>query len=64
MGKQSLSYQEEQSRVWQNRLQQPYESYYEWTAYGVLGFLIGVTAYVMDLIEESLVHFKDHYTQH
>jgi hypothetical protein len=62
MGKQSLSYQEEQSNVWQNRPKDPYENYFEWATYGVMGVLIGMTAYIMDLIEEALVHFKDHYT--
>ena len=62
MGKQSLSYQENEAKIWRNRIPEKYESYLEWTAYGVLGILIGATAYIMDLIEESLVHFKDHYT--
>ena len=26
--------------------------------------MVAATAYIMDLIEESLIHFKDHYTQH
>ena len=29
----------------------------------VVGILIGATAFMMDLIEEGLVHFKDHFTQ-
>ena len=41
-----------------------YESYLEWYLYTLLGIAIGLTAFVMDIIEESLVHFKDHYTQH
>jgi len=35
----------------------------EHLAYILLGVLIGLAAYVMDIIEESLVHFKDHFTQ-
>jgi chloride channel 7 len=62
MGKQSLSYQEDQAKIWRNRVPDKYEVYFEWLAYGVLGIVIGLTAYIMDLIEESLVHFKDHYT--
>ena len=64
MGKQSLSYQEHESKIWLNRPKEKYEARIEWFAYGVLGVLIGATAYVMDMIEETLVHFKDHYTQH
>lgn len=62
MGKQSLSYQESQAKIWRNRIPDKYESLIEWSAYGLLGIMIGAAAYVMDLIEESLVHFKDHYT--
>lgn len=64
MGKQSLSYQEAESKIWINRIPDKYESVIEWTAYGVLGIMIGATTWLMDLIEESLIHFKDHYTQH
>jgi len=36
----------------------------EWATYAALGVAIGGTAVLMDIIEETLVHFKDHYTQH
>lgn len=29
-----------------------------------MGVIIALFAFVMDVIEESLVHFKDHFTQH
>jgi hypothetical protein len=64
MGKQSLSYSEYESKVWVFRHKDKYEARMEWATYALLGVFIGATAYVMDLIEESLVHFKDHYTQH
>ena len=64
MGKQSLPFQEYESKVWHNRPKDKYEARYEWAAYAFLGVLIGGTAYIMDMIEETLVHFKDHYTQH
>ena len=32
--------------------------------YVVVGILTGAVAFIMELIEESLVHFKDHFTQH
>ena len=63
MAKQSLSYQEHDSRVWQLRPRSPNEQIYETAAYIMLGVFIGATAALMDLIEETLVHFKDHFTQ-
>jgi hypothetical protein len=62
MAKQSLSFQEALSKVWQERDVGDREVYIEWGCYVVVGILIGVTALIMDLIEESLVHFKDHMT--
>ena len=64
MGKQSLSYQEAESAIWMNREAYPGEKFIEWAAYVMLGILIGLTGFFMDTMEESLVHFKDHFTQH
>jgi len=64
MGKQSLSYQEAESRVWQLREIGKNEVIIEWLCYALLGVFVGATAMIMDLIEEGLVHFKDHTTQH
>lgn len=64
MGKQSLSYQEYESNVWQRRIPAKYETQKEWLAYFAMGIFIGGTGFIMDMIEESLVHFKDHFTQH
>ena len=64
MGMESLSYQECESKIWKDRKEKPYESYLEWLLYGMMGLGIGTTAFIMDIIEESLVHFKDHFTQH
>jgi hypothetical protein len=62
MAKQSLSYQELNSRVWQLKQEGKYDTIYEWGAYVILGIFIGASGFLMDLIEESLVHFKDHFT--
>ena len=62
MAKQSLSYQELNSRVWQHKQDGPYELYFEYGAYVLVGVLIGCCGFLMDVIEESLVHFKDHFT--
>ena len=64
MAKQSLGYQEVESRVWVNRPIGKYEVQMEWLAYIILGVGTGSIAFVMDMIEEGLVHFKDHFTQH
>eukprot|EP00356_Strombidium_inclinatum_P010961 CAMPEP_0170493870 /NCGR_PEP_ID=MMETSP0208-20121228/14316_1 /TAXON_ID=197538 /ORGANISM="Strombidium inclinatum, Strain S3" /LENGTH=185 /DNA_ID=CAMNT_0010769851 /DNA_START=214 /DNA_END=771 /DNA_ORIENTATION=+ len=63
MAKESISYQEYDSRVWSHREFHPNEVYLEWFAYMLLGIFIALTAMLMDVIEESLVHFKDHFTQ-
>jgi len=62
MAKESLSYDDSNSKVWLDRPKKFYESQLEWFAYVVLGVLIGTCAFIMDIIEESLVHFKDHFT--
>ena len=62
MAKNALSYQEYESKIWMERPRDQYETQLEWLAYAIMGILISLTAFVMDLIEESLVHFKDHYT--
>jgi hypothetical protein len=64
MGKQSLSYQEYETAIWKNRPPVKYENFIEWFAYVVCGILTGLCGFMMDTIEESLVHFKDHFTQH
>jgi len=64
MAKQSLSFQEANSKIWQEREVGEHETFIEWGSYVVVGILVGSTALVMDIIEESLVHFKDHMTQH
>ena len=62
MGKQSLSYQEYESAIWKNREVKGYEKYAEWGMYVILGILTGLSGFLMDTIEETLVHFKDHFT--
>lgn len=64
MVKQSLNYQEVDSNIWRNREVDKYEVQIEWFTYFVLGVFVGATGFLMDLIEETLVHFKDHFTQH
>ena len=64
MGKQSLSYQEYETAIWKNRPPVQGEVFIEWFAYVVLGIFTGLCGFMMDTIEESLVHFKDHFTQH
>jgi len=62
MAKESLSYDDSNSKIWLDRPKKIYESQLEWFTYLILGVLIGICAFTMDIIEESLVHFKDHYT--
>jgi len=62
MAKESLSYEDSNSKIWLDRPKKIYESQLEWFTYLVLGILIGICAFFMDIIEESLVHFKDHFT--
>ena len=64
MGKQSLNYQEAEAAIWKNREPVQGEKYIEWFAYVVLGILTGLSGFLMDTIEETLVHFKDHFTDH
>ena len=64
MGKQSLNYQEYETAIWKNRPVGKNEQYIEWFAYVVVGIITGLCGFMMDTIEESLVHFKDHFTQH
>ena len=62
MGKNSLNYQEYDSKIWRERERGKHEKYIEWAMYAVVGILTGAAAFIMELIEESLVHFKDHFT--
>jgi len=64
MGKQSLNYQEYETAIWKNRPTTKSEVYIEWFAYVVVGIMTGLCGFLMDTIEESLVHFKDHFTDH
>ena len=57
-----MSYQEYDSAIWKNREVKGYEKYAEWGMYVLLGILTGLSGFVMDTIEETLVHFKDHFT--
>jgi hypothetical protein len=60
--KQSLNYQDLESRVWLHREPGRWETHIEYAAYIVLGLMIGLTAFVMDILEEFLIHFKDKFT--
>jgi len=40
-----------------------YERYLEWAAYAMVGACVAASALVMELIEEALIHFKDHWAQ-
>ena len=60
----SLSYQEGLAKIWRDRPSHWSEIYLEWLLYALMGMGIGITAFAMELTEESLVHFKDHFTQH
>ena len=62
MGMESLSYQDYESKIFKDRKDVWYEKYLEWFLYAMMGMGIGFTAFIMDIIEESLVHFKDHFT--
>jgi hypothetical protein len=61
--KESLSYEETLSAIYENREVGRFEKQIEIFCYFIMGFLIALTAWVMDIIEESLIHFKDHWTQ-
>jgi len=47
--------------VWLERPIGKYEETIETTLYVLCGALIALSAFMMDLIEESLIHFKDHW---
>ena len=63
IGMESHSYQEGQAKIWKDRQSHWSEVYLEWLLYALMGIGVGITAFSMELTEESLVHFKDHFTQ-
>ena len=62
MHKQSVNYQDSHSKIWKDRTKGASERVLEWSAYIMVGIIIALTAFTMDVVEESLVHFKDHFT--
>ena len=58
--KQSIGYNDSFSKVWQNRPINKWGSSMEISCYLLIGVLIAFCALIMDIIEESLIHFKDH----
>jgi hypothetical protein len=49
------------SKVWLDRPIGKYEDAIETFLLVLSGFLIAFSAFIMDIIEESLIHFKDHW---
>ena len=61
--KESLSYNDAISKVWLERPVGQYEEAIEICLLVLCGLLIALSALIMDIIEESLIHFKDHWAQ-
>ena len=49
------------SNVYANRKKVRLEEGFRWILHGLIGFTVGVIAFYMTLIEESLVDMKKHY---
>ena len=57
--KSSLSFQEIHSRVWQTRDKGACEQTQEILCFILLGFFVGFTGFLMDILEMLLVYVKD-----
>ena len=60
--KSSLSFQEIHSRVWQTRDKGACEQTQEILCFILLGFFVGFTGFLMDILEMLLVYVKDLFT--
>ena len=55
--KESLPYDEALANVWRERpCLETREAFMEWIAYGFVGVGVGVVAFIMEIVEEHLVH--------
>ena len=61
--KSSLGFQEIYSRIWQTRDKGSFEHTQEVLCFILLGFFVGFTGFVMDILEMLLVYVKDAVTQ-
>ena len=57
--KSSLSYQEMYSRVWHHRRSGKCEDLVEMVSFIILGLLVGLVGFGMDVVEMLLVYYKD-----
>lgn len=57
--KESLSYQEIYSRVWHHRKKEKCEDFLDILSFIVLGVLVGLVGFGMDVVEMLLVYYKD-----
>ena len=60
--KNSLSFQEMYTRVWMNREEGNWEGVQVIICFVFLGILVGLTGFLMDVIEMLLVYVKDSVT--
>ena len=63
MSKESIPYDEEQSKVWKDRPVFKNEALKEWMAYAVIGFLVVTIGIFMKIAEEGLLELALHMTQ-
>lgn len=61
--KNCLNYNDSLSKVWQNRPRNKWEGWIQTGCFILIGILIAICALIMDIIEEGLIHFKDHQAQ-
>lgn len=61
--KNSVNYGDARSKVWLERPIGKYEDAIEVALLVLCGLFIACTAFIMDIIEESLIHFKDEMAQ-
>lgn len=52
----SLPYDEVYSNIWRERPVLPSEGFKTWVAYGMVGVVVGFTAFVLEILEENLTH--------
>jgi hypothetical protein len=63
MAKNSVSYNDAMSKVWLERPIGKYENLIEVCLLVLCGCIIAFSAFIMDIIEEYLIHLKDHMAQ-
>ena len=49
--KESINFQDHQSRVWETRKAGPHDKAKEYSAYIVLGLFVGIMGFLMDMFE-------------